>query len=234
MDLLMAGFQHNLLCHICSSSSHLPLFFLEAALLSCFASSLSSIALMHLVRLRVSKSQLSHFWIIEPSRFWVFLNFFFPCNPTSLFFPLEPPLFYPPVFFLCTFYDGSFIHIFSVCPHDCSKKFMTPRRKEGVHTPLNPVFVLPWNMPGSPRDSYTCHARLSVVTLGIRDLTVPSGSTSISPSLPLLNRRFHHYVWGQSTKIKQQLSRSGLLKLAVWCASVWLISQLQVPERLSF
>lgn len=115
MDLLMAGFQHNLLCHICSSSSHLPLFFLEAALLSCFASSLSSIALMHLVRLRVSKSQLSHFWIIEPSRFWVFLNFFFPCNPTSLFFPLEPPLFYPPVFFLCTFYDGRSLFTSFLC-----------------------------------------------------------------------------------------------------------------------
>lgn len=83
-------------------------------------------------------------------------------------------------------------------------------------------------------DSYNCYALLSVVTLGIQDSAVPSGSTSISQSLPLLNQQFHQYVWGQSTKIKKQLSRSGLLKLAVWCASVWLISQLRVPERLSF
>lgn len=73
MDLLLAGFQHCLLCHISSSSSHLCLFFfLEAALLSGFASSLSSIALMHLVRLSVSESQLSHFWITEPSRVCAF------------------------------------------------------------------------------------------------------------------------------------------------------------------
>lgn len=50
----------------------LSFFFLEAALLSGFASSLSSIALMHLVRLSVSESQLSHFWITEPSRVCAF------------------------------------------------------------------------------------------------------------------------------------------------------------------
>lgn len=61
----MAGFRHNLFCHICSSSSHLSFFFLEAALLSGFASFLSSIALMHLVRLNVSET---HFWVLEPSR----------------------------------------------------------------------------------------------------------------------------------------------------------------------
>lgn len=58
-----------------TSPAHHPIsvfFFLEAALLSGFASSLSSIALMHLVRLSVSESQLSHFWITEPSRVCAF------------------------------------------------------------------------------------------------------------------------------------------------------------------
>lgn len=59
-----------------TSPAHHPIsvffFFLEAALLSGFAFSLSSIALMHLVRLSVSESQLSHFWITEPSRVCAF------------------------------------------------------------------------------------------------------------------------------------------------------------------
>lgn len=87
-----------------------PSFFLEAALLSCFASSLSSIALMHLVRLRVSKSQLSHFWIIEPSRFWAFFFFYF-------FFPATPlPSFLSSCFFFsCTFYDGRSLFTSFLC-----------------------------------------------------------------------------------------------------------------------
>lgn len=87
------GFQRNLLCHICSASSHLCFFPLEAALLSGFASSFSSIALMYLVRLGVSEI---HFWIIEPSRVCFF------CNSTSTFFPpqLSPHLSVFPISFL--------------------------------------------------------------------------------------------------------------------------------------
>lgn len=96
MDLLMAGFRHNLFCHICSSSSHLSFFFLEAALLSGFASFLSSIALMHLVRLNVSET---HFWVLEPSR--------------VCFFPLSaapPPLLslFNYLFFIFIFFSSFF------------------------------------------------------------------------------------------------------------------------------
>ncbi len=104
MDLLMAGFQHNLLCHICSSSSRLPLFFfLEAALLSSFASSLSSIALMHLVRLSVSESQLSHFWIIEPSRVCCFFFFLLQTRLRSFSSSTSSSLSSPPPFFFFFF-----------------------------------------------------------------------------------------------------------------------------------
>lgn len=98
MDLVMAGFQRNLFCHISSSSSHLSLSFLEAALLSGFASSLSSTALFHLVILSVSESQLSHFWIIEPSR--VCCCFFPPASPPLLFFLFNFLFFIPRVFLL--------------------------------------------------------------------------------------------------------------------------------------
>lgn len=87
LDLLMAGFQHNLLCHICSSSSHRslpsPFFSWKLQQRSYLVSppSLSSIALMHLVRLSVSET---HFWISEPSR--VCWSFFF-----LLFHPPPPP-----------------------------------------------------------------------------------------------------------------------------------------------
>lgn len=82
-----------------TSAAHHPisLFFLEAALLSGFASSLSSIALMHLVRLSVSET---HFWILEPSR--VCFSFFFSPLQTRLrsFSPLNSLFFISPIFFL--------------------------------------------------------------------------------------------------------------------------------------
>lgn len=78
LDLLMAGFQHNLLCHICSSSSHRslpsPSFSWKLQQRSYLVSppSFSSVALMHLVRLSVSET---HFWISEPSRVCCFFLF---------------------------------------------------------------------------------------------------------------------------------------------------------------
>lgn len=86
LDLLMAGFQHNLLCHICSSSSHRsfpsPFFSWKQQQHSYLVSppSLSSIALMHLVRLSVSET---HFWISEPSRVCCFFFSPPPLSPAS-------------------------------------------------------------------------------------------------------------------------------------------------------
>lgn len=91
LDLLMAGFQHNLLCHICSSSSHRsfpsPFFSWKLQQRSYLVSplSLSSIALMHLVRLSVSET---HFWISEPSRVCCFFLF----SPTPPLSPASIPL----------------------------------------------------------------------------------------------------------------------------------------------
>lgn len=91
VDLLMAGFQHNLLCHICSSSSHRsfpsPFFSWKLQQRSYLVSppSLSSIALMHLVRLSVSET---HFWISEPSRVCCF--FFSPPRPPPASAPPKP------------------------------------------------------------------------------------------------------------------------------------------------
>lgn len=188
MDLLMAGLQHNLLCHICGSSSHLPLFFLEAALLSCFASSLSSIALMHLVRLRVSKSQLSHFWIIEPSRVFSIFLFLFPLQPHfRLFFS------WTSYFFSCTSYNGRclYSHLFCVSSwleqevHDIQEEGRSPHATQpGLYAPLEHAgkpqgFI---HLPCTVISGYTWYLRFNCAKWKHVYITIsPSAKPTVSP-----------------------------------------------------
>lgn len=164
-----------------------PSFFLEAALLSCFASSLSSIALMHLVRLRVSKSQLSHFWIIEPSRFWAFFffYFFFPATPLPSF--LSSCFFFP----VLSMMVGLYSHLFCVSSwlerevHDTQEEVRSPHATQpGLYAPLEHAgkpqgFI---HLPCTVISGYTWYSRFNRAKWKHIYITIsPSAKPTVSP-----------------------------------------------------
>lgn len=195
---------------------------------------------MHLVRLSVSET---HFWILEPSRLCFLL--FFSATPPPLFFLLNS-LLYLPCFFFFFSWDCRSVFPISLLAQTLTSNFLcfltvgarsSCGKKDGGHVSLNQFLCSPgsyWEVlrSSSPQGfiGLSCYQQLH---LAFR-IQLCQVEAHRSLNLPLLNQQFQQYVWGQSTKMKQQHSRSGLLKPAVWCASVWLDSQLQVPERLSF